>query len=83
MSQSTNNQAGFGIILLVVLLAAIVIAFFVGQHIYSARKAVKSVTDYADCIKQRGAKLLQTYPEQCVFDGKTFTNLKAEIQGPK
>lgn len=81
MDASKRNQAGFGIITLAILLAAIVGAFLVGQHVYSARKAAQSVVDYAQCIKQRGAKLLQTYPEQCVFDGKTFTNLQAELQG--
>lgn len=77
-----RSQDGFGIIIFVILVAAIGVAFFVGQHIYSARKAAESVVDYAQCIKQRGAKLLETYPEQCVLDGKTFTNLKAEIQNP-
>lgn len=79
--RAKSNQSGFGVLVFIILLAAIGIAFFVGQHIYSARKAAKAVTDYAACIKQRGAKLLETHPEQCVFDGKTFTNLQAEIKG--
>jgi len=81
MKNNKRNQAGFGIIMLAMLLAAVVVAFLAGQHVYSARKAAQSVVDYTQCIKQRGAKLLQTHPEQCVFDGKTFTNLRAELQG--
>ena len=83
MNKTNNKQSGFGIILFVVLVAAIVIAYFVGQNIYTARKAAASVSDYTQCIKQRGAKVLLTYPQQCVFDGKTFVELKDQIQGQK
>ena len=70
-----SAQSGFGIITLFILVGAIFLAFLIGERVYSVRKAVKSVQDYAQCIKVKGAKLLQTTPEQCILDGKVFVNI--------
>lgn len=75
MTKLVKTQNGFGLMVLFILIAAIVLAFLIGERVYSARKAVRSVQDFAQCIKTKGSKLLETSPEQCVLDGKVFINV--------
>ncbi len=34
----------------------------------------KSPTTYAECMIQKNAKVIETYPQQCMIDGKSFTS---------
>lgn len=70
-----SRQSGFSIIGVIILVVAVVAAFLIGQRVYYARKAVKSVQNYTQCIKAKGAQILQTSPEQCVLDGQVFINV--------
>ncbi len=71
---SNIGQRGASIIAILLVTVAVCAGFLIGQHIMLVRKSAQDIVDYAQCIKARGAKLLQTYPEQCVADGKVFTN---------
>lgn len=77
-----KSQSGFGLMVFFILVAAIVLAFLIGQRVYSARKAVKSVQDFAQCIKTKGSKLLETSPQQCVLDGKVFIEVISPSEQP-
>lgn len=35
---------------------------------------------YSDCIKDKDALIRETYPEQCVVDGKSFTNPDQKVE---
>lgn len=62
--------------ILTVLLGIIVFGALggVAYVVWSRQESSKTVIDYATCAQQKDAKILETYPEQCVFDGQTFTN---------
>jgi len=44
---------------------------------------VSAVTNFAECQKAAGSKMLETYPEQCVTKtGKTFTDTSEAVASP-
>jgi hypothetical protein len=69
-----NTRPGFGIIEIVIGLVIIglivTVAIFLG---HTWQKANPDIDSYAACAAA-GNPVLQTYPEQCVANGKTFTN---------
>lgn len=61
--------------ILLVILCALAIGLLVSlAAVIINKKSSPAVSSYADCVKARGAKILQTYPEVCLVDGKNFTN---------
>ena len=61
-------------IFLAIALAASIL-LMVGIYIGLMRDSnTAKATNYAECAKAKGAVLLETYPEQCVVDGKSFAN---------
>jgi cytoskeletal protein RodZ len=75
-----NNQKGFSPIIIVIIIVVIGALGGVGWYIYKANQTkpetakTGDITTYAQCTKAEGAKLLLTVPEQCVVNGKKFTN---------
>lgn len=68
-----NN--GFSSVLLVVLLAVLLtgIIGFAGWYVYqNNQKPV--VTNFAECAAQEDAKIQETYPETCVYNGNQYSN---------
>lgn len=62
--------------LLVVILGIVLFGALagVGYFVWNSQKSTKTVVDYVTCAQQKDARILETYPEQCVFGGQTFTN---------
>ncbi len=54
---------------LIIVVTVIVIVF----SFMLLRKSTATVRSFEECRKVGGA-LLESYPEQCLFDGKTYTN---------
>jgi len=44
-------------------------------------KPSKDITDFEKC-KNAGGAILESYPEQCVINGKSFTNDTQSLDGP-
>lgn len=56
--------------LVIVLVAGALIIFVLGRQRPDAAQSL--VTNYEGCVLQRDTKILQTYPEQCVYEGRSF-----------
>jgi hypothetical protein len=86
-----RNQRGFGTIEIILIVVGVAIIAGTGFYVWHAKQmsdkniaiasssAVQfksnSVTNYAECQKATGSKILQTSPEQCVTkSGKTYTD---------
>lgn len=50
------------------------VLLFAAIFIFLVSGSDEKVDNYNQCIKAKDAKILEIYPEQCVFNGKTFTN---------
>lgn len=86
MKRSAKQQ-GFGHVgtALVILLIAVLggVGWFVyNQKNKSSDKANKSITSFAECAAA-GNPIMESYPEQCAANGKTFVNDKSRpVQMP-
>ena len=67
------NKKGFSAIYVVLIIAIVGIIGFTGWYVWSKNQTPK-VSSYQECVKAKGAKILETYPEQCVINGQTFVN---------
>lgn len=69
---SVTYMAVIGVIVLLIVI--VTVAFFLN-------KDQKVPTSFEECKARSDAKILETYPEQCVVDGKTFTGPENQLQG--
>ncbi len=65
------------LIALFVLAGLLFVAIFI---VLTNQKPKAVVVNYADCTKAKDAKLLETYPEQCVVGGKTYVNPTQKVK---
>lgn len=68
MQNKQRKQSGY--LKLAVILICLVVAVLAGIVIW---KSGKTVNSFEEC-KAAGGAILESYPEQCVHDGKSFTN---------
>lgn len=66
-----KDSNGFGIAEVLIVVAAVSLVGLAGWMVWNKRQAA-SVNSYETCAKAGGA-MLETYPPQCVKDGKSFT----------
>jgi len=76
------NKKGFNPIYVVLIIAIVGIIGFTGWYVWSKNQTPK-VGNYQECVKAKGAKILETYPEQCVINGQTFVNPIQKIEEVK
>ncbi len=77
MHKLSKNQKGFSIgqVLLVVLVLGLIGG--VGYYVYQ-RQNKPNITTFEEC-KDAGNPIMESYPEQCSADGKTFTNTAQKV----
>ena len=68
MQNKQRKQSGFP--KLVVILICLIVAVVVGVAFWKSGKTVNSF----EACKTAGGAILESYPEQCVYEGKSFTN---------
>ncbi|HEY0964938.1 MAG TPA: hypothetical protein VGE13_00480 [Candidatus Saccharimonadales bacterium] len=59
---------------------AIICAIVLALAMVFLRKSDKAVTDFQTC-KNAGGAIMESYPEQCNINGKTFTNSAQSLDG--
>lgn len=74
----TRKQLTFLVGLLGVLLFSII-----ALVIWAVIQEQKTPTSFAECVTYKDAKLLESYPEQCVVKGKSFTNPDQKVVMPE
>lgn len=74
----TRKQLTFLVGLLGVLLFAII-----ALVIWAVIQEQKTPSSFAECVTYKDAKLLESYPEQCVVKGKSFTNPDQKVVLPE
>lgn len=57
----------------IVIVSAVAVVALVAAIVILVSQQTKAVNDFAQC-KTAGGAIMQTYPEQCTVNGKTFTN---------
>ncbi len=77
MNKLSNNQKGFSVgqVLLVVLVLGLIGG--IGYYVYQRQNKTK-ITTFEEC-KAAGNPIMESYPEQCSADGKTFTNTAQKV----
>lgn len=74
----TRKQITFLVGLLGVLLFTII-----ALVIWAIIQEQKTPTTFAECVADKDSKLLESYPEQCVVKGKSFTNPEQKVALPE
>lgn len=74
----TRKQLTFLVGLLGVLLFTII-----ALVIWAVIQEQKTPASFAECVTYKDAKLLESYPEQCVVKGKSFTNPDQKVVLPE
>lgn len=75
-----TKQNGFSPVIIIAIIVVIGILGGVGWYVFKANQTKTETTknseiaSYEQCTKAEGSKLLLTVPEQCVVNGKKFTN---------
>lgn len=77
MQKISNNQKGFSVgqVLLVVVVLGLIGG--VGYYVYQ-RQNKSMITTFEEC-KAAGNPIMESYPEQCSVDGKTYTNPNQQL----
>lgn len=78
-----NQQAGFNSLVIAIVVVVIGLAGAGGWFVYNQRQknkqtdnqTQKSITNFDECVAA-GNPIMESYPEQCAADGKTFVNEK-------
>jgi|SRR3989344_1041401 len=78
-----QNQRGFGLVGLLVIIAVVGMVGFIGWYIWrqSNEKSVSTINSFESCAAA-GNPIMESYPEQCSANGKTFTNPKQTAPKP-
>ncbi len=77
MQKISNNQKGFSVgqVLLVVVVLGLIGG--VGYYVYQ-RQNKSMITTVEECTAA-GNPIMESYPEQCSVDGKTYTNPNQQL----
>jgi hypothetical protein len=67
-------RAGFGIIEIIIGLALLGMIGAGGWFIWNKYQSTNVTVDSYETCAAAGNPILETYPEQCVANGKTYTN---------
>jgi hypothetical protein len=73
--RSTRKWIFFLVVVLGVLLVTII-----ALVIWAVITETKKPTSFAECVSKKDAKILESYPEQCVVDGVSFTNPNQKVE---
>jgi hypothetical protein len=73
--RSTRKLIFFLVVVLGVLLVTII-----ALVIWAVISETKKPTNFAECVSKSDAKILESYPEQCVVDGVSFTNPNQKVE---
>lgn len=80
MKRFTSN--GFGAVQLIILVVVIGLIGGTGYSVYKAQKKKESpksaITNFDECVAA-GNPVMESYPEQCAADGKTFSNTQQTV----
>ena len=64
-------------------LLSVLLFTIIALVIWAVIQEQKTPTNFAECVLDKDAKILQSYPEQCVADGKSFTNPNQKVIQPE
>lgn len=79
------NSKGFTVIETLLIIAIVAIVGAVGWYVYDQRKdesAQSAITNFDECVAA-GNPVMESYPEQCAADGRTFTNPNQKVTEAK
>lgn len=82
------RQNGFGAVRFLLIFVLIGLLGGVGWYVYQKRPVANktattpTITNFEQC-KAAGNPIMESYPEQCVADGKTFVNEQQKAAEPK
>lgn len=67
----------------IIFVLLIIGALLITATIWVVLNKKSAVSSYAECIKQKSAKILESYPKQCVYGGKSFSNPSQSVTPPQ
>ena len=85
-----KNQAGIAHLVPIVVVVVVALTGLVGWTVYDRRQSknagtsipAKEITSFAECVAA-GNPVMESYPEQCAANGKTFTNPNQKVEVSK